>query len=103
MDLIIQLSAFVGGIVAIAAIVFKGMKSNTKDFKNELQDIKDSIDNLNYESCKTELTNFLSELENGIEKSAIQIQRACEIYDRYMKLNGNSYIREKWESLKNKM
>ena len=52
------------------------------------------------ESDKTYLINFLSELENGIIKTDIQIKRAYEIYERYTKNGGNSYVHDKWEECK---
>lgn len=51
---------------------------------------------------KTYLINFLSELENGIEKSDVQIKRAYEVYERYSKNGGNSYVHDKWEECKQK-
>ena len=51
---------------------------------------------------KTYLINFLSELENGTEKTDVQIKRAYEIYERYSKNGGNSYVHDKWEECKRK-
>lgn len=51
---------------------------------------------------KTYLINFLSELENGLKKTDVQIKRAYEIYERYCKNGGNSYVHDKWEECKQK-
>lgn len=51
---------------------------------------------------KTYLINFLSELENGLKKTDVQIKRAYEIYERYSKNGGNSYVHDKWEECKQK-
>ena len=51
---------------------------------------------------KTYLINFLSDLENGIKKTEIQIKHAYEIYERYTKNGGNSYVHDKWDECKNK-
>lgn len=51
---------------------------------------------------KTYLINFLSELENGLKKTDVQIKRAYEIYERYSKNGGNSYVHDKWEECKRK-
>lgn len=49
---------------------------------------------------KTHLINFLSELELGEKKTEVQIKRAYEIYERYSKNGGNSYVHDKWEDCK---
>ena len=51
---------------------------------------------------KTYLTDFLSDLEKGTEKTEIQKKRAYEIYEEYTKNGGNSYIHAKWEELRRK-
>lgn len=51
---------------------------------------------------KTFLIDFLSDIENGIKKTEIQVKRAYEIYERYTKNGGNSYVHDKWEELKRK-
>lgn len=51
---------------------------------------------------KTYLINFLSDLENGIKKTDIQIKRTYEVYERYRKNGGNSYVHDKWEEVKKK-
>lgn len=60
-----------------------------KDFKAHLLD-----------ADKTNLINFLSELEHGVKKSDIQIKRAYEIYERYTENGGNSYVHDRWEEVK---
>lgn len=54
------------------------------------------------DSDKTHLINFLSDLENGIEKSDIQVKRAYEIFERYTNRGGNSYVRDHWEDARKK-
>ena len=51
---------------------------------------------------KTYLINFLSELENGGQKTDVQIKRTYEIYERYTQNGGNSYVHDKWEEVKKK-
>lgn len=50
-------------------------------------------------SIKTDLVNFINDVENGIEKSDIQKLNAHELYDRYYKLGGNSYVHDHFEKL----
>lgn len=50
-------------------------------------------------SIKTDLVNFINDVENGIEKSDIQKLNAHELYDRYYHLGGNSYVHDHFEKL----
>lgn len=50
-------------------------------------------------SIKTDLTNFINDVEMGIFKTHIQRLNAHELYDRYTKLGGNSYIHDHWDKL----
>lgn len=50
-------------------------------------------------SIKTDLVNFINDVENGIEKSDIQKLNAHELYDRYKKIGGNSYVHDHFEKL----
>lgn len=62
-----------------------------------------SLNKFKKEFDKTYLTDFLTEIENGDNKSEIQIQRAHEIYNEYVnELKGNSYIHSKWNDLEKK-
>ncbi len=57
------------------------------------------IEEFELSSIKTDLVNFINEAENGIEKSDIQRLNAHELYDRYKKLGGNSYVHDHFEKL----
>lgn len=61
--------------------------------------ITKKMDDSNMFSLKCDLVNFLNDLEHGVPKSQIQKMNAHEMYDRYTKLGGNSYVREHWERL----
>lgn len=50
-------------------------------------------------SIKTDLVNFINDVENGIEKSDIQKLNAHELYDRYYRLGGNSYVHDHFDKL----
>ena len=63
------------------------------------KDIKKDLNSVKYENDKTYLTDFLSEVEAKQPKTEIQKRRAYEIYEEYTKLNGNSYVHNKWEEL----
>lgn len=65
-----------------------------------MQPIYERIDEIDKHQCKSYLTEFLADVEIGIEKDEVQIQRAYEVYSHYVKdLNQNSYIHDKWERL----
>lgn len=83
---IIQISGLITALIAITTVLKKQV---SKDIRK-----------LDYSQAKTYLTDFLSEVEDGVIKKDIQIQRATEIYDHYIKdLKGNSYIKTKWDKL----
>ena len=50
-------------------------------------------------SIKTDLVNFINDMESGVEKSDIQKLNAHELYDRYKILGGNSYVHDHFEKL----
>lgn len=74
---------------------------NKKIDKMREESKKDMIEHT-LDADKTYLINFLSDLENGIKKTDVQIKRAYEIYERYCKNGGNSYVHDKWEECKRK-
>ena len=74
---------------------------NKKIDKMREESKKDMIEHT-LDADETYLINFLSDLENGIKKTDVQIKRAYEIYERYCKNGGNSYVHDKWEECKRK-
>lgn len=57
------------------------------------------IESFELSSIKTDLVNFINDIENNVPKSQIQKLNAHELYDRYVKLGGNSYVHEHWDKL----
>lgn len=94
--------------VALALAFLVGLIGSIKYLLNEmnkrvdktLEPINKKIDNLESSSIKTDLVNMINDLEHNVPKSQIQKLNAHELYDRYSKLGGNSYVHEHWESLK---
>ena len=90
-------------ITAVATIINTIISKNTSKKVETIEelkkDIKKDLDSVKYENDKTYLTDFLSEVEAGTQKSQIQIKRAYEVYEEYTKLNGNSYVHDKWQEL----
>lgn len=71
----------------------------TKSIGKTLSPINKKIDDLEMSYIKTDLVNFMSQAEIG-QVSQEQNFNAHELYDRYCRLGGNSYIHDKWEKLK---
>ena len=92
-DILIQIAAVITAIGVLGKFLKKLIKSNTRE-------IMERLNVIDYNGCKSYLTDFLTEIENGGKKSSVQVERASEVYDHYVKnLNGNSYITTKWEKL----
>ena len=100
-------------IPTIGTIVVAIITAITNKKANKIEDIDKKIDAMRTENKKdmkehtldadkTYLINFLSDLENGVQKTEVQIKRTYEIYERYTQNGGNSYVHDKWEECKNK-
>lgn len=95
----IIIALITAGATIINTFISKNTSKKVETMQELKKDIKKDLDSVKYENDKTYLTDFLSELEAGTPKSPIQIKRAYEIYEEYTKLNGNSYVHNKWEEL----
>ena len=74
--------------------------------KNEttMEEMKEHIDNrlieIDTSACKNFLVRFLKDVEQGIPIDEVEVARAHEVYEHYIKdLHANSYIHSKWEKL----
>lgn len=76
------------------------MKEQMDQIGNRLDDLQGRIDNVDMESCKNFLVNFLSRIERGVGVDEIERERFWEQYEHYQKHGGNSYIKRKVETLK---
>lgn len=88
--------AFLVGLISSIRYIFSLFSKRIDKILNPL--VK-RIDDLELQSIKTDLTNFISDVEHNVPKSQIQRLNAHELYDRYTTLGGNSYIHEHWEQL----
>ena len=95
----IIIALITAGATIINTIISKNTSKKVETIQELKKDIKKDLDSVKYENDKTYLTDFLSELEAGIQNSPIQIKRAYEIYEVYTKLLGNSYVHNNWEEL----
>ena len=90
-DLIIKISSL---IIAVGVILTNINKIFTPIYKK--------ITDLEKNQCKNFLVDFLARVENNEKMTECQKNRAYEMYDHYIKyLNGNSFIKDKWERLMN--
>lgn len=96
------------GTVVVALITVLGTIVNTLISKKTnkkvdcVAELKKDFNEHLLDADKTQLIIFLSELETGTTKTDIQVKRAYEIYERYTKNGGNSYVHDKWEEVKEK-
>lgn len=88
--------ALITGTFSLTQIVVTYLLNNKNAKKEDLIEIMKKDE---YERYKTYLVDYLAEVENGTPKNEIQKQRASEIYDKYSKMGGNSYVHRKWEEL----
>jgi hypothetical protein len=84
--------ALIGGITALKNTIVKAINKT-------LEPINKKIDSFELNSIKTDLVNFMAFAENG-QVSHEQVKNAYELFDRYYKLGGNSYIHDQWDKLK---
>lgn len=105
-----QIGVWLGFIVtfigSILAILRYAKQVNNKILKpiNQKLDKMDSdhlkkMEKLELSSIKTDLVNFINDVEHNVPKSQIQKMNAHELYDRYSELGGNSYVHDHWEKL----
>ena len=94
-----EIAKFLAFVVGIIGSIVYLKNVLTKTINNTLKPINKKIDDLEMSYIKTDLVNFMSQAE--IDKiSQEQNFNAHELYDRYRKLGGNSYIHDKWEKLR---
>ena len=85
--------SLVGSITYLSNIIKKHLD---KLFIPIIEDIKE----VDKSQCKNYLVRFLKDIENGIQVSEVEKERAYECYAHYItELNGNSYIHDWWEKL----
>ena len=93
------ISAIAGLIVFFKSFVSKILKPIDQKIERLEKASTTYRNNIELELIKMFLVNFINDTEKGINKSQIQKQNAFELYDRYKKLGGNSYIHDRWEKL----
>ena len=93
-EIIIQVSTLIASVGIITGIITTNLK---KWLAKEILDLKKTVKEMDYNSCKNYLTDFLTDLKKGQPKTEVQVERACEVWKHYKdELNGNSYIERDW-------
>lgn len=94
---VILIGSFITAITAICTFLKKVIN---KAINKGFAPIYQKIDDLDTNQCKNYLVTFLKSVEKGETMDDVEIQRAYEVYDHYIKdLKGNSYIHDKWQKL----
>lgn len=94
LNIIITAGAFITALTAIITVLKKALKVWLD------QNINKKVDSLDVLICKLHIIDFLSDIENGVEKDDEQIRLAYEMYDHYTEdLKQNSYVHDKWNKV----
>ena len=97
---IVSIVLSIGGFVTALTAIITALKKVLQIWLNN--NINKKIDTLDILICKLHIIDFLSDVENGVEKDDEQIKLAYEMYDHYSKdLKQNSYIHDKWNKVMN--
>ena len=93
MEQFINLIPQLATLITSCSVILVAIKKWLVDPTNE------KIEAFELSSIKTDLVNFINDMESGVEKSDIQKLNAHELYDRYKILGGNSYVHDHFEKL----
>lgn len=103
-----MITVIVGAFLSIYKIVKKAqddrilMHENIKTLGKKIEELNttlnEKIDKNEFNHVKSALINYMCMAEE-YSLSEEQRKNAHELYDWYIKHNGNSYVKEKWEKL----
>lgn len=69
---------------------------STEPINRRLDEIESNINNIDKEQCKSFLTQYLN-VNHDLKET--EKQRIYEVYQHYIELGGNSYIKEEFERM----
>lgn len=100
--------AMIGGLITGGSLIVRNLKKWLTEALNEkfngidvrLDEMKDQIEDADMNSTKNFLVQCLADIESGKPMDDSLMQRFWEQYDHYKDNGGNSYIREKVHSLR---
>lgn len=90
-DNIVFIVALCGGMYALYRGVKRGIK---KLLEEEFEALNKRIDSIDMETTKNFLVRFLADVEKGTVVTEIERERFWEQYEHYLKMDGNSYVKE---------
>ena len=102
----------IAGMITAGGVVFhffnkafrKTMQDELKPVKDSISDLQGQISDVDMANCKNYLVNFLSKVQcEGTFCQKItseERERFWENYDHYVKMGGNSYVKNCVEKLK---
>lgn len=97
-DNIVFLVALCGGCYAIYRGVRRGLKKLLEEefeaLNKRIDDIEDQTKSIDMETTKNFIVRFLADVEKGAMITEIETERFWEQYEHYLKMDGNSYVKE---------
>lgn len=73
---------------------------SNKNIMTRLDTNAEEIKQMQLEQYKNFLTRYLADLERGVKLTEIELERFNDIYTKYDKLGGNSYVHRKTDIFK---
>ncbi len=102
-SLIATIAAIISSCAGIYVYIKKALKTlfktQTTDLQERLDKQEKAINRVDMENCKNFLVSFLSRVDREQEVDEIERERFWEQYEHYLSLGGNSYIKNKVETL----
>lgn len=102
-DAIIKLSAIVGAVITLIKYTNKGtsklLDEKLKPLNDSIEKVDKKVDKEAMERLKSDLTTYLYVAEKDKLSSGQQL-RFHEEYDAYIKMGGNSWVKDNVEKLK---
>ena len=86
---------------AITDFIEEALSKQFAEINSKIDSIQKDLDEEKMENCKNYLVSFLASVERGDAIDETELERFHEEKDKYIKLNGNSYIKRKIEKLEN--
>ena len=89
----------VASIITALTVIYHFLKKALSNVLSEInKPVMEYINKMDVRYCRGWLVDFLTDIENGVEKDEVQFKFAHELYDYYTDiLKENSYIHDKWE------
>lgn len=95
------MTALISGLcVAIPNVIATLVASKKNSIKEELKEIKQSLNNETLSRCKVDLINAMSKIQNGYVPTEEERRILIEEKQQYNALGGDSYVDDMFDRLK---